>query len=90
VYVFPPKILKKKDFQAFRALDAKFAERLFGYCRGMIPVRMRGRSAEVLVSSFMRLAWGFILCGAPEDSAAVNAEIRAGVKLLLNGFASMA
>jgi AcrR family transcriptional regulator len=89
LYIFPPPILKEKDAKAFRDLDVKFAMKLYEYCDVRMRAGKRGTGVTPLVSSLVRLAWGFVLCGAPEDAGTMKREMKEGVGLLLKGFQSV-
>ncbi len=66
LYVFPPKILRKGDSQAFFDLDALFGLKLREYCLGRMLKKARDPEIGTLVSCLVRIAWGFIICGGVE------------------------
>ncbi len=87
LYIFPPRTLGKREFQAFMDLDARFGAKLLEYCRRGTREKAGDREIEILVSCLVRIAWGFIVCARGGDAAdALKKETRAEVRLILKGF----
>ena len=88
LYVFPPQVMRKMDFQLIAEFDARFEESLAGFCSAMGGADAQGRHPTVLLQALTRLSWGFVLCDSQGDLEKLDTEIRGSVRLLLRGFLS--